>query len=125
MSFRSPPGLAAALQTSEGCRAAGGAYLGAGGGFAAALETHKHDDVVLSFRRSPGFDSGIHQLQNQQKVRRTASNITETSHEPRSKTELMILISNKSPDLDQLLEDGVLDHPPFVQTRRHLLQVYG
>lgn len=39
-------------------------YLGAGCGFAAALQTHKHDDVVLSLSGSPGLHTGVHQLQH-------------------------------------------------------------
>ena len=37
-------------------------YLGAGGGFPAALQSDKHDDVVLPFGWSPGLHTRVHQL---------------------------------------------------------------
>lgn len=43
----------------------------------------------------------------------------------RARTDLNYLQDAHWAHLDQLFKDGVLDHPPLVQTRSHLLQVYG
>ena len=43
-------------------------HLGAGGSFPAALQSNKHDDVVLSFSGSPGLHTRIHQLNNTQYI---------------------------------------------------------
>lgn len=39
-------------------------HLGAGCGFSAALQTHKHDDVVLSLGGGPSLHARVHQLQH-------------------------------------------------------------
>ena len=126
-----------------GAKVSGGwSHLGAGCSFPAALQTDKHDDVVFSFGWSPCLHTRVHELHTRAHTRTHTINFLLT--ELRAQNQVLSLsgLSNRlktlkclktlpglflawCSDLDELFEDGMLDHPSLVQTWSHLLQIYG
>ncbi len=82
---------------AAGVRSRGSGYLGACRGFAAALQTHKHDDVGLALGGLPWLHAGIQ--------------------------ELLIRHAPTHSCLAKLVENGLLDDAPLVEASGHLFKV--